>query len=132
MERRKRLYSSLKKAGIVLLIGVAYAVIVRLTGRGIPCPFYQLSGKLCPGCGISRMFLALLELDFERALRCNALVLFLLPVGAVLGLRRWILYIKTGDTELDRLEKWVLMPIAALTAAFWILRNLPDFYFLAP
>ena len=78
------------------------------------------------------MFLALLELDFERALRCNALVLFLLPVGAVLGLRRWILYIKTGDTELDRLEKWVLMPIAVLTAAFWILRNLPDFYFLPP
>jgi hypothetical protein len=132
MEQKKRLRSSLIKAAIILLVGLAYAAFVRLTGWGIPCIFYQLSGKLCPGCGISRMFLALLKLDFRRALQCNALVLLLLPVAAALGLRRWILYVKTGDTEPDSLEKWFLIPTAVLTALFWVLRNLPAFSFLVP
>ena len=129
---RKRLLKSLKTAGITAAVGLGYYAFVRLTGWGIPCLFYLLTGRFCPGCGVSRMCMALLELDLEGALRSNALVLSLLPVGLVLGLRRWILYIRTGSTEVDRLETVVLIPVGLLTAAFWILRNLPSFSFLAP
>lgn len=129
---KERLLKSLKKAGLVLTVGLAYYVFVRLTGWGIPCVFYLLTDRYCPGCGISRMCMALLELDLEGALRSNALVLVLLPFALALGLRRWLIYVKTGSTDPDRLETAALIPAAILTVAFWILRNLPAFSFLAP
>lgn len=132
MEVKKRLRGSLIKAGLVLLLGIAYVVLNRLTGWGIPCVFYMTNGSLCPGCGISRMFLALLELDFVRALKCNALVMVLLPFGIVFGLRRWILYVRSGNTELDKAETWMVMIAFGLTIAFWILRNLPEFECFRP
>jgi hypothetical protein len=132
MEVKQRLRGSLIKFGLVLLLGVAYVIIHRLTGWGIPCVFYLANGKLCPGCGISRMFLALLELDFVRALQCNALVMLLLPFGLVFGLRRWIIYVRTGNTDMDKAETCLVMIAFALTVAFWILRNLPEFSCLRP
>lgn len=132
MQKKERILKSLKKALIVVLAGLAYYVFVQLTGWGIPCLFYLLTDRYCPGCGITRMFLALLELDFMGALRCNALVLVLLPFGAVFGLRRWIIYVRTGSTDTDRLESVLLIIAGVLTMAFWILRNLPMFSFLAP
>lgn len=130
--QKERMLKSLKKALILVLVGLAYYGFVKLTGWGLPCPFHLLTGWHCPGCGISRMFMALLELDFMGALGYNALVLVLLPFGVVFGLRRWIIYVKTGNTEPDRLETVLLIVATVLTLAFWILRNLPQFSFLAP
>jgi hypothetical protein len=130
--QKERMLKSLKKALILVLVGLAYYGVVKLTGWGLPCPFHLLTGWHCPGCGISRMFMALLELDFMGALGYNALVLVLLPFGVVFGLRRWIIYVKTGNTAPDRLETVLLIVATVLTLAFWILRNLPQFSFLAP
>ena len=129
---KQRLRRSLIKAGLILLVGIAYVILNRLTGWGIPCVFYLTSQKLCPGCGISRMFLALLELDFVRAVQCNALVMLLLPFGVVFGLRRWLIYLRTGKTDMDRVEFWLVMVAFVLTVLFWILRNLPEFACLRP
>ena len=132
MEQKERLRKTLTKAGLVLLFGVAYVIFHKLTGWGIPCVFNVLNGSLCPGCGISRMFLALLELDFVRAMQCNALVMVLLPFGIFFGLRRWIIYVRTGDTQMDRAETWMVMIAFGITIAFTILRNLPEFSVLRP
>ena len=130
--QKERIRNSIKKGLLIVLVGLAYYGFVRTVGWGIPCPFYLLTGWHCPGCGISRMFMALLELDIPAAMGYNGLVLLLLPFGLVFGLRRWIKYIKTGDTEPDRLETILLIIAMILTLAFWILRNLPQFSFLAP
>ena len=42
-----------------------------MTGFGIPCMFNRFTGYLCPGCGTSRMALAMLRLDFSSAFRFN-------------------------------------------------------------
>lgn len=125
-EQRKRLYQFFRKAAILFLIGLAYYLFVKLTGWGIPCPIRMITGTVCPGCGISRMCMALLELDFVNALRYNALVLFLLPFGAVFGLRRLIIYVRTGNTEPDKVETVFLLITAVFVFLFWILRNLPN------
>lgn len=131
-DHKSRLLRSLKKGGIFLAVGFAYFLFVKLTGWGIPCVFYLATDLYCPGCGISRMFIALLELDLMAALRSNSLVLLLLPFALVFGLRRLVIYIKTGRTETDRLETILLIPAGLLTVVFWVLRNLPAFSFLAP
>ena len=65
-------WSILKIYVWTLSIGLLYALWIRLTGIGIPCMFYSSTGLLCPGCGISRMFLAMLRLDLAAALQYNA------------------------------------------------------------
>ncbi len=130
--QKQRLLHFLKKAGAVLALGLGYLLWVRLTGLGIPCLIYQLTGKLCPGCGISRMCMALAALDFRRAFRCNALVMGLLPFALIFGIRHLARYVRSGSTEIDRLEFILLLIALVLTIAFGLLRNLPDFTFLVP
>ena len=77
--RRARILEPAKKILLVLLVGILYYVFVRLTGLRIPCVYFLVSGNYCPGCGITRMFLALGQFDFALAVRNNALVLFLAP-----------------------------------------------------
>lgn len=61
----------LKIYSCILVIGLAYYLWVMLTGLGIPCFYYITTGLLCPGCGISRMFMSLFRLDFLSAFRYN-------------------------------------------------------------
>ena len=85
----------------------------------------MITGKLCPGCGISRMCMALLELDFAKAFHYNALVLVLLPFGTIFGLRHLIQYVRTGQSDPDKVETVFLLIAAVLVFSFWIVRNLP-------
>ena len=132
IEERGRLQKLLIELGTVLLAGVAYLLLVRITGWGIPCLFNATTGLLCPGCGISRMFVALSKLDIAGAFRSNCLVLTVLAVGSPMVIRYWVRYVKTGSRELDIAEKILLTVTAVLAVAFWILRNLEPFAFLAP
>lgn len=129
---RERLVRSLKKIACILAVGIAYFGFVKTTGWGIPCLFHLLTGKFCPGCGITRMFVALAELDFWKALQSNALILLLLPFLIFFGLRRWLIWLKTGALEPDLPEKAALLIASVLTVAFWILRNTETFSWLAP
>lgn len=131
-EQKDRFWSSLKKTGIFLTVGFVYYLFVRLTGWKIPCLLTLFTGGLCPGCGITRMFLALGDLDFARAFRCNMLVMSLMPFALFFGLRRWLRYVKTGEDRGDKPETVFVLIAAVLTILFWILRNLPSFSFLAP
>ncbi len=52
---------------------IAYFVLI---GTILPstCPLYLLTGIPCPGCGMSRAFLSLLQLDFAGAFRMHPFV----------------------------------------------------------
>ena len=131
-EAKKRLERLIIKCLIVAVVGFGYLIFVRLSGWGIPCIFRLISGKYCPGCGISRMFVALSRFDIHAAFRYNPLVFCLLPFATVFGVRYAVSYVKTGRTEADKLETVLLVITMILTVAFWVLRNLPTLSFLAP
>lgn len=123
-EQKKRLRSLLIKIGAALLIGFGYALFVKFTGIGIPCVFNLITGKLCPGCGISRMFLALLDFDIVGAAKYNLLILCLLPLGIVLFVYKSVVYIKNGTVAMSRLETVFYLAAFLLCIAFTIIRNI--------
>lgn len=131
-QQKQRAKQRIKTCLLWLTAGLVYYAFVRLTGWGLPCLLTKITGGLCPGCGITRMFMALFEGNLPLAARNNLLVLCLLPVGAVYGAWRSIRYIKTGDTRSTTVELIFLLIVFAATVAFWILRNQPQFSFLAP
>lgn len=128
-ERARRLI----KAGIfVTIAGIALIALYRLFGFGIPCPFHAVTGLYCPGCGAMRAVVALSQLQFYQALRYNALLVAALPVLAVLGVQEIIAYLRGKPTKQGRGTIVLIIIFAVLTVAFTILRNLPQFAFLAP
>ena len=58
----------------VLSVGLLYYGWIRLTGKALPCFYRAATGLLCPGCGATRMFTAMLRLEFAEAFRCNPAV----------------------------------------------------------
>ena len=131
-EQKKRLREILKSVAVVVLIGILYVIFVKVTGWALPCPIKLVTGKYCPGCGISRMCLALLRLDFEAAFYANRLLFILLPFILFYALIKTISFIKTGNSKQTLLEQIVTFLVLLLVIAFWIMRNTEEFSFLAP
>lgn len=119
----RRRNKAIRIALILFGIGALYALFTYFTGIGIPCIFHLITGLQCPGCGISRMFLSLFRLDFAAAFYYNGAVMCLLPLAAIVCVRKVYIYIrydKTKDTPSD-VCIWIMIFVLLL---FGILRNL--------
>ena len=121
---KKRLRKLALGGGTLLGLGVAYTVLIFVVGRGLYCPFWRITGLLCPGCGVTRMCLALLRLDLAGAWQANAALLLALPVLAVLAVRLTVRYVRTGQKLPSRGEERVLWGLLLYFLAWGVLRNL--------
>lgn len=131
-EQKTRLWQLVKPILEILLPGAAYIIFVKITGWGLPCLIKLVTGKYCPGCGISRMLLSMLQLDFETAFHANRLLFFLLPVILIYGLLKGIHYVRTGENKQTLAEQIAILVVCIITIAFWVMRNMEQFAFLAP
>jgi len=97
--------------GILGTIGFSYYLFIKTTGKSIPCFYYKNFGVKCPGCGLTRMFMALLHFDFVSAFMYNPfmfcviftwlLVTVMLFVGRPkFASKPWFLYTLLGATAL--------------------------------
>ncbi len=122
-ELKKRLHKTLIKYTVVLCVALAYLIFVQYTNMGIPCLFYELTGLKCPGCGITRMFVALAELDVAAAFKHNSFLLVTGPL--ILGYLIWceVKYVRYGNR---RMGKWEILMWAelVLAIAYGVLRNI--------
>lgn len=124
-------------AGPVAVILVAVAVVVVAVvspeepGHYPLCPFRQLTGLACPGCGGLRAVHALVHGDVATAVHRNALLVVLLPF-AVIAWVRWTRSRRRGGTAIWYPSVAVSRALLASFVVFGVLRNLPLFAFLAP
>lgn len=122
---KTRLFRLLRGAGLLLALGLGYALFCTRTGWAIPCPFRTVTGLLCPGCGVTRMCLSLLRLDIAAAWQANpGLLLMLPPLGLLLG-RLGVRYVKTGSTRLLRWEQVLVWSMVIALLLYGVTRNLP-------
>ena len=106
----------------LLLLGLGYAWAMARLGVGLPCPFYRLTGLLCPGCGVSRLCIALLRGDWAGAWAANPALCLALPPVAVLLAWRGIGYVKGRGPA--RWEDRAWLTRAILLVIFGVVRNL--------
>lgn len=106
----------------VLAIGLGYVLWLRLGGSGIPCLVRKATGLLCPGCGVTRMFLALLRLDIAGAFRHNGAMLLLFCYWNLTALLCFV-----GKPAFVRGSRFLygsLWVSVGILVAFGILRNI--------
>lgn len=120
MESERR-NAALKKYGGLLLLGLAYFAFIRLTGLSIPCPIRYVTGFLCPGCGITELFLSLFSGDFEGAFRANQMLFVLGPFMLALIVYDEIGWIRTGKRP--AVPSWVWKFLLLAFAVFTLWRN---------
>ena len=90
------------------------------------CPIKTLTGLDCPGCGITRMFVALFHGNIYQAFRYNPLVFIELPIIFIL------LFLYKYKKEYRKVINILFAMLLIVTIVYGVLRNIPMFYFLAP
>ncbi len=113
----------LRTVCFLLCAGLLYAFFCRRIGSGVPCPVYALTGFRCPGCGMSRMCLALLRGDWREAFRQNRAALLLLPAGAYIASAYCTGYIRRGERVLHGAPKAAAYVVLGVFLAFGLARN---------
>lgn len=83
MQMRKKI---LKFYSGIFAFGMIYYIWCVTTNLYIPCFYYATTGFLCPGCGMTRMFLALARLQIPEAFAWNPVVFVLLIVWNLIAL----------------------------------------------
>lgn len=121
---RERLKKTCLLGAVVVSVGCAYAFFWVKTGLSIPCPFHLLTGLNCPGCGVSRMMLSLLRLDFAAAFRYNAVLFCLLPVLLGLGALYVIRYVRLGTKRAGKTGEAIVWTLVGVLLSWGVVRNL--------
>lgn len=123
----------LKQVAITLTIACSYYIWLQITNIGLPCIYNTITGYYCPGCGVTRMFLALLQFDFLQAFKSNSLIFLLLPYGVFSFFRHTIYLYRNGKSyPYKKYHTVILFILLLFTIIFTIARNIPALYFLSP
>lgn len=117
--------------GVALAFAYVGAVDPNEPGHYPGCPFLQLTGAYCPGCGGLRSAHAVAHGDLAGAFGANALAV----VGYALFAVVWTVWAvraargRVVSLALGRVQLWVL---GGVVLAFTVVRNLPVGGFLSP
>lgn len=117
----KKIYIGLSLLGAAILY---LTVVIPKLGIHISCPFRQVTGYDCPGCGMTRASLALLEGDVHQSFRYNMLVFFLLPL--------FLIYYILEKKGKHKQSQMLMATMLAMTVLFGVLRNVKPFNWMAP
>ncbi len=105
-------------AGIVL-----YVLFFTITDIGIPCIFHEITGMLCPGCGMTHAMSSIIQRDFLEAFSYNALSLTICPLIIMYFMLRALKYIKTGHEEFSFIEILFLIICLVICVWYFLFRN---------
>lgn len=111
-------------AVLILAVGICYGVFVQRTGLAIPCLFHLMTGLRCPGCGVTRMCVALLHLDFKTAFYSNQALFLLLPVLGIVFFTYVADYVRNGKWNMNRVQSGIIYVCIVIMVAFGVLRNI--------
>ena len=110
---------------VLFLINIALVLIFKME-----CPWKSMFDIDCAGCGSTRMFYAILELDFYQAFRFNPFIFISLCLLII-----YIVYVvicKLIHKKYFILGRKVFITYVILLIVFMILRNISIFSFLKP
>lgn len=117
-----------RKVTIILLtlisICLILAVILIKTDAYLPCIFREITGYMCPGCGATRMCLAIIELDFKSAFNSNPILFITSPIILFLIYKSIQNYIAYGNMMLESKYEKIATFLVIIFILFGIVRNI--------
>ncbi len=121
-KKSKRICASIA----LVLAGVLYYLQGIVTNFYVHCPIKFFTGLDCPGCGITRMFIALFQLDLAKAASANLGVFILAPVIGIVLVKNWLDWIN-DDYKENKIINMLTLVSVVLLLAWGVVRNLSFF-----
>ncbi len=134
MQTRSR---HLRDPVVVGMAGVAAATLLHVRDPHVDgaygyCPFLELTGRPCPGCGGLRAVSALTHGDIAAALSSNLLAVGLVAI-LVVAWAAWVFRRARGtDARMFAMSDRALILVLVVALAFGVARNTPWGAVLAP
>lgn len=94
------------------------------------CFYKKFFNIYCPGCGTTRMFKSLLDLNIYQAFRYNPVMFILFIIFIIYFIVNSIRYFM--DMKLIKIHMKVIVIFIIILVIYWILRNIPGLEFLRP
>ena len=88
------------------------------------CPFYAVTGHLCPGCGATRAIAELVHGHVAAALHLNAAVTLLVPVLLWYFASMYWTAVREDRIECPQVPEWSWRAALALILLFAVVRNI--------
>jgi len=88
------------------------------------CPIHQYLHILCPGCGGTRAFAALLRGNYTEALSLNALITLLVPIALIYAAACYRRILANRPLHCPQPPRAAIFATLVITLVFTIARNL--------
>ena len=121
--KRKRVYKLIAILGAIAAVLLAYVIIVRFTGYGIPCIFKRRLGVECSACGLSRAASSLISFDLASAFTYNAIWPLYLAYGLWVAISASFKYLKSGEELSLPRPMWLNFVVFGVMLAYGVVRN---------
>ena len=114
----------LKQSGLVGVVFIMYYILVAHFHVSVPCMFHEVTGLLCPSCGVTRMILALSRLDFKSAYRYNQVLFIFSPLLLYFIVKTYIYWVTGRVLQLNQVEKCLGVGLIIVLVMFGRCRNM--------
>lgn len=114
---------------VLLLFLILYLTLGSHFNILIPCPIKLITGLYCPGCGVTRMLIAILKGDFYGAFRYNPLLFISLPFFTFYYIES---NLRKDYSIFYNHEKTLWIVLIIIFLVYGILRNISAFNYLIP
>ncbi len=121
--QNRRLKKMLAGIAFAVSVGFCYCIFIRITGVGIPCPIYTVTGYKCASCGVTRMLYSLFMLDVRAAYNYNPVLFCMIPLFAVGGVRFAVRYVKYNNLMPTWFENIIIIVMISVLIIYAVLRN---------
>ena len=112
------------KKYLLIIFLIAYLIVSIVFKPVIPCMFHVITGLYCPGCGVSRMLISILKLDFYQAFRYNPLLFIMLPFILALLINYIYCIIFKKSTIYKKINNKVWISFVIILILYGIIRNI--------
>ena len=114
----------MKNRVLLIIVIFIYIILGNYFHFYIPCFIHEIFGIYCPGCGITRMLLSIIKLDFIGAFRYNPLLFILLPFGLYLFIDNIYSIYKNKEPIYKKINNKVWIILIIILIIYGILRNI--------
>ena len=130
MKKLDYIKRNLKYAIMAISVFLIYYILNKKFGFSIPCIFYKITGLYCPGCGITRLLFALVNLEFYESFKYNPWIFILIVLGLFYLICKLFIFLKLK--KIIKIPNYVYITLIIISIIFGIFRNIPGFEFLGP